>query len=365
MLRTRPCRLLRPLGAIALAGGLALGVTVWIAGCERAGEERAASASGDRLLAGGDALLERVRTIELVTGDGVTTLERTGGPESWGVVEFDGYPADWEAVRAVTRGLAELRTVEARTARPDRHAMLGLLDPRDGAAGAPGEAGVLVRWLDERGAAIASVILGDFEGESGVRRAARLPDQDQAWLVEGITPVRTRAIDQVASQLTLIPRGRVGRVAIVRPGDGLRIDARREHWQRPLESVGVARRGRLRAQAGEAMESGLAYVPFLEVRSETNAPVQGEPEVVARYALFEGATVTLRLFPSERANERWATVRVEASETIGGDDFPNPEGVEAWIESRGKRWHGWAFRVPAEMLGVFLAEASELLEGAG
>ncbi|TVQ60829.1 MAG: hypothetical protein EA378_10415 [Phycisphaerales bacterium] len=345
------------------------GACLLLGACE--GGERAPDASdrpreGATLIPGAMELVERARSVELVGPRGRTVLERGESGDRWRVPTLDGYAADWDAVRLATRGVADLRVVEARTTRPDRHAMLGLLDPREAGEGpgAPGEHGMLVRWLDDEGEELASVILGDFEGESGLRRAARLAGRDEAWLVEGYTPVRTSAIEQVRAQLTLLPRGRVGTVAIERPGDGLAIDARRAHWQEPLRAVATSPHGRLREASGEALESGLAYVPFLEVRTLDRAPVGGEPELTARYGLFEGATVTLRLYPGERAGDRWATIGVEASDTIGGDDFPNPEGVREWLERRGEQWHGWAFRVPAEMLGVFLAERGELLEDA-
>ena len=66
--------------------------------------------------------------------------------ERWVVPELASFPADFDKVKKALIGLAELRTVEAKTADPERYAALGLAPP-DAEEGA----GTDVRLLDGSG----------------------------------------------------------------------------------------------------------------------------------------------------------------------------------------------------------------------
>jgi|GEM_PF-5352931 len=343
--------------------GVALGaLLVTLNACERGSEPEAARLPqrGEALIRDADARLERARRVEVVGVHARTTLERGDTARDWRVVEFDAYPADWDFVVFATRGLAMARVLEARTAREDRHAMLGLVDPREitpspGVPPAAEGAGMLIRWLDDRGEELAAVVLGDHADDSGIRRSARLAGAAQSWLIEGQTPISAEPTTFINAMLSTMPRGRIGRVRVSR-GDWS-IEIGRESWQEEARLLEPTPPARLVDGVGERLLDAMAFLPMREARRAGDAPVGGDPVVTVIYRLFEGARVTLRLFgPEGSEGPVWATVRAEPAAVIGNDEFPNPDRLEAWLEREGLRWHGWAFRVPREAVALFLSE---------
>src|SRR5919206_1534319 len=72
--------------------------------------------------------LNDVQTVKVTGGTEKLTLRRAADGK-WQVEERGGYPADGKRVREVALGLANLRLVEAKTAKPDLLPRLDLADP--------------------------------------------------------------------------------------------------------------------------------------------------------------------------------------------------------------------------------------------
>ena len=153
-----------------LAGGVA-----WLAGDRPSGPS--VPGLGEPLLPG---LRERVNDVAALTvqaADGRFTARR--GAEGWTLDESDGYPARFETVKKTLMGLAELRTLEAKTANPARHVELGLEDPE-----APDATSALVTLLDAQGQSLGAVVLGR-SGSAPQSLYARRASDAQCWLVKG------------------------------------------------------------------------------------------------------------------------------------------------------------------------------------
>jgi hypothetical protein len=88
------------------------------------------------------------------------------------------FPVRAAPLAALTEGLENLRMTRRMTADPQRHARLGVGDPRQGGNG------VLVQIEDAQGALLVSVILG--VEPNGLY--ARKPDDNQTWAVQGDLP---------------------------------------------------------------------------------------------------------------------------------------------------------------------------------
>ncbi|KZD12590.1 DUF4340 domain-containing protein [Oceanibaculum pacificum] len=162
-------------------------------------------------------LTDRLNDVAKVTisAEGETsTLVKQG--EGWVVAESHDYPAKGEAVRALLLALADLRTMEAKTSRPEMFARLGV-DSEVDAPGAEKSTATLISLEAAGGGKIAEILVGKKRyGRGGQADAhyVRLPDANQVWLAESRLDPRAEPIDWVDRLIADIDRGAVRQVTI-------------------------------------------------------------------------------------------------------------------------------------------------------
>ena len=185
-------RLLRPL-ALVTAASLILAFTALL------GERRVnAVPPPQTLLPEYAASLARAQKLEITHGTGISGtrgLVISRGTDGWVLDERRGYPANDELVNETLLALADLKAVEARTAKADWHRALGL--------GVPENLGAAVRFRvsDGAGVEMASLLLGkeqqsEAEAKQQVQNYGpelrqfyvRRADSDQTWLARGRLP---------------------------------------------------------------------------------------------------------------------------------------------------------------------------------
>jgi hypothetical protein len=134
-----------------------------------------ASSNGETFVPGLAAALAEIERVTVVEANGATvaTLERR--PETWVVVEKNGYPADVAKLRQALRALGEAKILEEKTANADLYARLGVEDVSGADA-----TGVAVS-LTAPGQELPTLILGNAEG-SKYRYARRSADA-QSYLI--------------------------------------------------------------------------------------------------------------------------------------------------------------------------------------
>ena len=157
-----------------------------------------------RLLPG---LQEQVNDLDWLQFSGagettIATLQRSEG--AWRVAEADGYPADWERLRALLADLARAEIVEAKTANPDYYDRLGVEDIAHPEAG-----GTRIAFPD--GSGLPAVIVGKrAQGREGqyvrlegtaasalVDRELDLPSAASDWLEQDIVDISDSEVVEV------------------------------------------------------------------------------------------------------------------------------------------------------------------------
>ena len=112
-------------------------------------------------------------------------------------------------------GLAELRTVEAKTADPERYAALGLAPP-DAEEGA----GTDVRLLDGSGGGVAALTVGNAARAGANRLYIRRDGEERTWLARGELELGETPKDWVDTMVLRLDGDRVRRVTITHADDG-------------------------------------------------------------------------------------------------------------------------------------------------
>lgn len=157
-----------------------------------------------RLLPG---LQEQVNDLDWLQFSGagettIATLQRS--EDAWRVAEADGYPADWERLRALLADLARAEIVEAKTANPDYYDRLGVEDVSRPEAGG-------TRIAFPAGSGLPAVIVGKrAQGRDGqyvrlegtaasalVDRELDLPSSASDWLEQDIIDISDSEVVEV------------------------------------------------------------------------------------------------------------------------------------------------------------------------
>ena len=332
-------RLLRPLSLIALIG-LILAVLASVT------DRRVnAVAPPEVFLPDYGAALERAARLEITHGlgmSGTRLLAFTRQDGVWRFEQRDNYPAKQELVTETLLALADLKALEARTAKPKWHRALGLSRPEDF-----GKA-VRFRVLDAEGNILAAILMGNeerSEAEASLQVTSIGPDlrnfyirrdgEAQTWLARGRLP---RSPEPAAWISMDLPRG---------PADLLR-----------HVSFGKGKAAFDLVRVGEAQWSrpgGLGwFVGFADLQPDNVASVDliafdtAQPMV-----LTYSNGLVLRYENVGAANYIWSRVTASASKKASAE-------IQTLAQDLQSRYAGWAFRFPADTAAILLPGAEQL-----
>ncbi len=277
-----------PLWVLGGLAGLGVALALWSLLGEV--DARQVGRAEGPLISNAEQLLNQAQGLRVISSEGVSTLRfQNGGVR---VAERDGLPADAAAVRRLADSLVRMEKVAAKTARPERLHLLGLMDPEDGASDLE-DVGLRVEILNADAAASVAVIVGDAArggpliADAADARYARHADETRAWLVDHAPDPPRRpggwlsfedaaiARDRVQSLEATLPDGRAYRLARMEdenaaaPGFALSGDV-------DSETSAYVRTGPIDALAGLAPEDALATPDDFELQAMiTVTPVEG------------------------------------------------------------------------------------------
>lgn len=309
-------------------------------------------------------LLERVNEIDFVevttTLDGVVSARREGG--RWGVVQRNGYPADFGAIGPMLLELARLELIEPRTRKPALYPKIRVEDQDEDRAES-------IRIVARAGGeTLADLLVGRARPEeTGGGVFLRKSGEAQSWLARGgFQPVRllTRFLDR---NIVNVEQRRIRRT-VLRHADGETVrvgKAAPEETDWTLE--GPLPEGR-KAKASHELSPLTSWLDFLildDVRPAAGMDFS-QPLVTGRFETFDGLVVEARMTAWDGAH--WAALtaapgtadpRVEAllaaRKTLPADKLAGslemalktPEDVAEEIRKIGATTDGWAYRVTA------------------
>lgn len=166
-----------------------LAAVLVIAGLFATGNDNTAAkestGAGEVLMAGLYDQMGEVAEVTVKTSEGEFHVKSSDG--QWVLAERGGYPVQVDRVRSALIAIAELKTVERKTADPMRYGQLGV-QPVGSDAGAETQSKEIV-MKNAAGDSLASLIIGKSRsGGRGGTFYVRRPEEDSSWLVEGELP---------------------------------------------------------------------------------------------------------------------------------------------------------------------------------
>lgn len=302
-------------------------------------------------------LYDRVNDVQFLTVttvDGRLTLRH--GEEGWIVDELGGYPADFDVVKSLVVGLAELERVEPKTRRSDRFAKLGVEGPD---VGEPGSLSLRLE-LSSGSSALADVILGNPAGPPPGLYVRKSKD-DQSWLARGDLQPPRQAVECVNADLFDVPLDRLARV-VIEHADGDLVSVSRDGPDDGTWHLRDLPEGREPASPSVARTIA-AFPTRLTLESVLRADEAPLPEgpSVATFTAFDGLVVTVTFAPVDERTR--ATFHFDVDEAIvaetaapadEGDEDNTTDGVAAAVSEAvrtevaelNERLGPWVFVLP-------------------
>ncbi|MBL9150445.1 MAG: DUF4340 domain-containing protein [Phycisphaerae bacterium] len=183
------------LALVVAAVGLVAGAAYLL----REPSDEGVAASAGTLVPALAGAADRVSLIEISSGTGVVALAKDG--DRWVVRSADGYPADFARIAPLVQAIASLEKDEPLTAKPERHAELGLAWPDSS-----GRAKLVrLRAGDEPPI---EVVLGDARGTPPTTYA-RLLAENQTWRCKGTAAPEANPVRYMNPEIVALPADEV------------------------------------------------------------------------------------------------------------------------------------------------------------
>jgi hypothetical protein len=266
----------------------------------------------------------------------------------WVLPQHSNYPASFETLRSTVVGMAALQTIQRATARPDWYGKIAVDAPPKGA-------GTLIELYDDKGATLASLIMGketdigDSTGAAGI--FVRKPDKRHSWLVRSVFEPKSDASSWLDKNVISIDRARI-QEADVTPITGPAFTVRREKPNDADFTLAPIPAGRELAYEGAAdgVAAAITGFAFDDVRPATDFDFTNAPRVITR--TFDGLVVTVQIVT--QGPDFWATVYAEGE----------PRKPDADREARAIDAHanGWAYKLPDYKGKLFMTTLDSLLK---
>lgn len=255
-------------------------------------------------------LADRVNDVRLikVTRAGFTsTVESTekDGKISWSLKELYGYPVPIEIVRAVAAGMAQLRQIEAKTARPKLYGRIHVDDPAT-----KGSKGALVELFDAKGTKMAEVIAGLDKasilavGDIYVRR----PNEDRAWLARGKVPAPDKQVGWLNQMIVEVDLPRVRETTLFVPGEKPLRVFKNSPDDRDFTLDGLAKDRELKELFGaEDISRAIQNLAFEDVKRAADLGFDFAATPRARHVTFDGLIV--EVWAKDVDGKLWVSVK--------------------------------------------------------
>lgn len=353
---------------MALGGATAVAVLAAVAGTNLRPGDAPQAVTGERLFPNLAARAGDVASMVIQRGATTITLQKS--EDRWVAVERGNHPALFDRVRETIFDIAQLRTLEPRSANPEMYAAMQVEDP----AGENAQS-VLVRLRDAQGGDIAALIVGRSRTGRGadddtvfVRRAS----EAQAWLARGKLSISRDIATWLERGVLDIAAERVQRVALIQP-DGARVvveRANRETQDFTLQDIPAERRAKAGFeinQVGRAFDrlelddvrraAAMAFVP-----DGARAELETFDGLIvsAEFARFEDAT-WVRFIARARPAPDGAQPAAPAQPASG----EQPRDIAAEVAAINARLGEWAYKLPAFRVESMTRSMEDLLEPRG
>ena len=307
---------------------------------------------------------------ELAVRDGqsVLTVRRVSG--NWSIADADDYPALVDKVKQTVLAVSDLQVIAEKTDNPDLYKRLGVEDPDSKGATSN------LLTLSGNGEQLAELVVGKTRRSKSAAGApglyVRIPDQQQALLVEGRLSVSADIIDWIKRDIIDIEGDRVNAVRL-RPAGGPEVILNRDE---PADDLALR-------DIPEGKEPASGYLLGRMATMLENVYVEGvrkensidfsRPDSIIHVTTFDGLTADIEVVKSGEntfasfsftAQEIGADGGEATDETSAETGAEEETGLtpEQEAEALNSLVQGWAYRLSSSKAELYGHTLSDLVQ---
>ncbi|MCB9916636.1 MAG: DUF4340 domain-containing protein [Planctomycetes bacterium] len=320
--------------------------------------------------------VNEVASLTVATPKGEFTVARDG--ETWGLVERGGYPVQVDRIRAALLGLAELETLEKKTADPALYAKLGVQSVSTEDTSEDASRSLTAKAAD--GTVLAALIIGKGRSTgTGATYYARQPGQAQSWLVEGDRPLLPDEGDAWLDKKILEVARTDVRAARISHAEGETLALAKADADADYTVLDLPEGRELKyASVAGGIAGSMQYLNFEDVKPIAEFERPDVPITVTNLWTKDGARYTVEVFDLPDG-KTWALFHA-AYDPDGGPQLPAPVGppaegegvakatprpeaeVRAELEPLEARLSQWAYELPQYSRTNFTKRLEDLLK---
>ncbi|MSP47807.1 MAG: DUF4340 domain-containing protein [Alphaproteobacteria bacterium] len=297
-----------------------------------------------------------VASIEVVKGKDQVKIQRTA--DGWVMPDRGGYPVKFEVVKQNIVTMAELKTVEPKTAKADLYSRIEVEDP----AGPDTKSGQMT-FKDQDGKTIASMVIGrkryaPIGGKDMVY--VRKPGESRAWLAEGVFELRTPAPEWLVKEISGIKDDRWKTLTFTQPDGAKAVMVRKEN---PVESKdgppdlwdveGRPADRNLKPPATVGSTASAYSFLNLDDVSPAKEVEDGTAKASSEFLALDGLILRSRMV--EKGDAVWTIF--EAATTAEATQPVKDEAAEL-----NKKLSGWAYKLPEYKQNFLSRKFDDLVE---
>lgn len=315
-------------------------------------------------------LIERINDaarIELATREHALAITRLGN--GWVIESRDNFPATFATVKQALVQLAELRILEAKTAKPENYARIGVEDIASEKSGSR-----LVSVYGPEKALLASLLIGKERLGKGLGSPAhyvRKSGEGTAYLVDGDLTFSANMNDWLDAAVANIPAERIRRVAI-NPYEGQPVviskTARNDQFFN-LEGVPPGFEPRSKAEVS-SIGSLLLDLNFEDVAAASKLAGL-VPRTIVEVQTFDGLVATIEQYDlkefvyakfSFAFNPDLVVAEPAADKPAADKPAAEKPGVDDEVKKLNEKVSGWAYVLPDYKLRLIDKKIGNLIK---
>jgi len=308
--------------------------------------------------------INAVSMFEMTQRGETITIAHDG--DMWQVNERSGYPADFVKLRQALIALSDLKTIEAKTKKPEHYERLGVQDPD------VNNNSKLVTIKDADGNVLASLIIGNSKhgGAGKPELYVRKSDDEQTWLVEGRIILPNRPVDWLDTSIVDINQASIKQVTIIQPDKKRLTILKEKQDDKEFKVKELGKDKTPKPGMVNNIASALGGLKLEDVVSNEGFGFDDKNTVTARYETFDGLIVTASLI--EKDNKYYAHFEATFAENATATQQPAEDNTQESFNVVGaasqqaamlnQKLHSWVYIIPGFKADLLKTRLEDLVE---
>ena len=286
--------------------------------------------------------------------------------ENWLVAEKDNFPADFSKIKQLAISMANLKTIEAKTKKPENYDRVGVGSPED-TNGTTKQ----IALIDNKGETLASLIIGNNKPGARAGFYARVPDQEQAWLLEGKVDYPSTISQWLDKRILDIPAADVNKIEIKNPKKNKLVISRPSIESNDFAIGSLPKGKKIKSQATlNQMANSLQGLDLNDVMSAKNFQFDSSKTSKSRIETKHGLIAEVSV--SNQDNQHLAVFQFNYDETLRpkADDeeqikklaLTAPDDVKKQVSELNQKTAPWVYVLPTHKAEQLSKSLEDLIE---